>query len=121
MTASLAMLSTISFVTIFGADTPINTSAPAKVSAREPAFFSRFVILLISFLTGFMPSALPSQIAPWRSHKVIFLYPAFNNNFAIEIAAAPAPFITIFTCDFSFFTSFIALFKPASVITAVPC
>ncbi len=38
------MLLTISGVTQFGAETPMNTSAPFSTSAREPAFLSRFVI-----------------------------------------------------------------------------
>lgn len=39
----------------------------------------------------------------------------------METAAAPAPEMTIFTCSFSFPTTFRALVSPASVIMAVPC
>ena len=60
MIASLFMVLTISVVTAPGADTPINTSAPTSISAREPAFLSRLVTLLISSLTGFIPSGRPS-------------------------------------------------------------
>ena len=37
------------------------------------------------------------------------------------IAAAPAPLMTILTFSFFLFTTFRALVRPASVITAVPC
>ena len=56
MTASLFMVFTISVVTVPGAETPMNTSAPASMSARGPAFFSRLVTWAISSLIQFRPS-----------------------------------------------------------------
>ena len=47
---------TISVVTVPGAETPMNTSAPTSSSAREPDFFSRFVTWAISSLIQFSPS-----------------------------------------------------------------
>ena len=54
--ASLFMVLTISVVTVPGADTPMNTSAPTRASAREPAFFSRLVTWAISSLIQLRPS-----------------------------------------------------------------
>ena len=118
--ASLFMLRTISVVTVPGADTPMNTSAPARASAKEPGFFSRFVTRAISSLIQFRPSR-PAYMAPFRSHMVICLYPAESSSFTIEIAAAPAPEVTTRTSSFFFPTTFRALVSPARVIMAVPC
>ena len=54
--ASLFMVFTISVVTVPGAETPMKTSAPTSMSAREPAFFSRFVTSAISSLIQLRPS-----------------------------------------------------------------
>ena len=54
------MVCTISLVTTPGADTPMNTSAPASTSAREPVRFSGFVTWAISSLIQFMPSLRPA-------------------------------------------------------------
>ena len=43
MIAFSFMVWTISFVTMPGAETPMNTSAPLSCSDSGPAFFSRFV------------------------------------------------------------------------------
>ena len=56
MMASFAMVFTISVVTMPGADTPMNTSAPTRASASVPAFRSRFVTWAISSLIQFSPS-----------------------------------------------------------------
>jgi hypothetical protein len=58
--ASFAMLLTMSTLTILGAETPMNTSAPFIASASEPWRFSRLVICAISSLIQFMPSLRPS-------------------------------------------------------------
>ena len=51
---------TISVVTCPGADTPINTSAPASTSAGLPAAFAGLVTFAISSFIGFMPFSRPS-------------------------------------------------------------
>ena len=56
ITASRFMVRTISAVTVPGAETPMNTSAPTSMSAREPGFLSRFVTSAISSLIQFSPS-----------------------------------------------------------------
>ena len=56
MMGSLAMVFTISVVTVPGALTPMNTSAPTRASAREPGFLSRLVTWAISSLIQFSPS-----------------------------------------------------------------
>ena len=58
---------------------------------------------------------------PFRSHMVTCRKPAESSSFTMEMAAAPAPEVTIFTSSFFFPTTFSALVRPASVITAVPC
>ena len=60
MTAPAFMVCTISLVTTPGADTPMNTSAPASTSAREPVRFSGFVTWAIASLIQFMPSLRPA-------------------------------------------------------------
>ena len=58
--ASRFMVCTISVVTAPGADTPMNTSAPASTSARLPARFCRLVTRAISSLTAFIPFSRPA-------------------------------------------------------------
>ena len=54
--ASLFIVLTISVVTVFGAETPMNTSAPTSISASVPALRLRFVTSVISVLIQFRPS-----------------------------------------------------------------
>ena len=54
--ASLFMVLTISVVTVPGALTPMNTSAPTSMSGRLPALRLRFVTSAISFLIQLRPS-----------------------------------------------------------------
>ena len=54
--ASLFIVLTISVVTVFGAETPINTSAPTSISASAPALRLRFVTSAISVLIQLRPS-----------------------------------------------------------------
>ena len=56
MIASLFIVLTISVVTVFGALTPMNTSAPTSISASVPALRLRFVASVISVLIQFRPS-----------------------------------------------------------------
>ena len=54
--ASFAMVCTISFVSLPGADTPMNTSAPFTTSANVPFSFCGFVIFAIAAFALFRPS-----------------------------------------------------------------
>ena len=69
-----AMEATISSVTIPGAETPINMSAPLNASASDPLLCSLFVISAISLCAGFSFSS-PSQIMPRLLHIITFLIP----------------------------------------------
>ena len=69
--ASFAIPATISRVTIPGAETPINTSAPRMASARVPLSSPRLVIFAISAAAGFSLSS-PSQTIPRLLHMMIF-------------------------------------------------
>ena len=64
MIASSAIVDTISAVTIFGAETPINTSLSLMISVNGPVCLSLFVISAISFWAGFIQSS-PGHNAPF--------------------------------------------------------
>ena len=116
------MVCTISLVTTPGADTPMNTSAPASTSAREPVRFSGFVTWAISSLIQFMLAVAGLlQMAPFRSQRVTSPAPAESSSFVMETAAAPAPLMTIRTSSSRLPTTFRSLVSPARVMTAVPC
>ena len=53
---SLAMVCTISLVSVPGAETPMNTSAPRMTSARVPVSWLKLVMRAISSFTGLRPS-----------------------------------------------------------------
>ena len=99
----------------------MNTSAPTSISARLPAFLERLVTLAISSLMGFMPLGRPSYTAPLRSQSVKSFTPAESSSLPMAIAAAPAPLMTTLISSIFLFTTFSALVRPASVMTAVPC
>ena len=65
-TGSFAIDATISDVTIFGAETPINTSFPFIISERSPVCLSLFVFSAISFCASFI-HASPGHRAPFWS------------------------------------------------------
>ena len=60
-------------------------------------------------------------IMPRRSVMITSVNPADSRIFVMAMAAAPAPEVTIRTSSFFFPTTFSALVRPASVMTAVPC
>ena len=62
-------------------------------------------------------------ITPLLSHITTFSFFAPNAKYkrVQEIAAAPAPFTTIFIFDISFSAISTAFFKAAAEIIAVPC
>ena len=68
-------------------------------------------------------SDLSWQIKPFESNIQIFstLAPSAQYNFAHDIAAAPAPDITILTSPIFFSASSSAFNKAADEIIAVPC
>ena len=66
---------------------------------------------------------LSLRITPLLSHIIIFSFfaPNFTYIRVHEMAAAPAPFTTIFTLEISFSAISRALIKAAPEIIAVPC
>ena len=58
---------------------------------------------------------------PVRSHRVISAKPYEINSLEMAIAAAPAPFTTIWVSSGFLPVSLHALIRPARVTTAVPC
>ena len=111
---------TISSFTMFGAETPINTSAPFIASASEPVFLSRFVIVAIYLCTSLKLSS-PSQIIPLISQSIILFAPILKRCFVIAIPAEPAPFTTMLAVSIFLPTILRAFKRPAATITAVPC
>ena len=115
------MLRTISVVSMPGAETPMKTSAPASTSDSVPRRRCGLVWDASSRLASFIWSVRPFQTAPLRSQRVRSDAPAVMSRPATAVAAAPAPLITMRTAERSFPTSFSAFFRPASMMTAVPC
>ena len=109
----------MSLVIIFAFDKPINTSAPFNASSsvlisvffEENIFFSGERFDLLTF------------IKPLLSNIKIFFFftPRDLYIFAHDIAAAPAPQITIFTSPIFLFANSRALISAAPEIIAVPC
>ena len=118
--AFLAIVATISLVTIFGAETPINTSLFFITSTNVPLSPYLLVTANISFCAQFISSE-SSCIAPFISHKTIFFTFKLSNIFAMAIPAEPAPFITISKSSILFPASFAAFKIPAETMIAVPC
>ena len=106
---------------MFGAETPINTSAPTIASLSIPVTFSGFVICANSAMYLLLLKSLSLLITPLISHITIFLTPEDNNNLQIAVPAEPAPLITTFILVKSFFTTFKALINPDKTTIAVPC
>ena len=52
---------------------------------------------------------------------MMFFAPLLTNRRATAVPAAPAPLITIFTVEISFFTNFNEFLRAASTTIAVPC
>ena len=113
---------TISGLTIPGAETPTNRSAPNIASARLPFFFSRLVSKAISACAGFrLPS--PSHIMPRLLHIMTFprSAPIADRCFVTAIPAAPAPQTVILISSRRLPTIFRAFSRAAATTIAVPC
>ncbi|MPM70581.1 hypothetical protein SDC9_117536 [bioreactor metagenome] len=109
---------TISLVSTPATDKPRNTSDPATASAS--------VFIFLEVAKGFFLSFRSVRcvlITPLESTITIFssLAPSIMYSCVHELAAAPAPFTTIFTSSIFLPTSSRALIKPAEEIMAVPC
>ncbi len=110
----------ISFVTISGADTPINISAPIKASFSLP-FFSFGLVSSANFSINQLLSLSPLLSMPSLPQTIISPAPIAISIFVIADPAAPGPFTTILTSFHSFLTNFSELISPATVTIAVPC
>ncbi len=119
--ASLFIDLTISGVTQFATDTPRNTSAPFKASAKVPFIMFLFEMFAISSLYLFILTVLPLYIGPFVSQRITSFVPIFIRSFAIAVPAAPAPFITIVISSNFFPISLSAFIRHAVDTTAVPC
>ena len=108
----------ISGVTIFPLDKPIKISALCIASSNVCRSLS---VANSAFCVVRFP--LSFRMTPLLSHMTTFSLctPNFKYKRVQEIAAAPAPFTTIFTALISFSVISIAFFKAAAEIIAVPC
>ena len=120
MIGSLAIDSTISFVMIPGADTPMNTSLPLITSASVPASLFLFVTAAIACFAE-LSLGSPSTSAPWLSTRITSLAPNLWKSLQIEIPAEPAPLITMLISSHFFPTILSAFVRPAVQTIAVPC
>ena len=111
---------TISFVTRFGADTPMKISVFFIASCNVPSLFSLFVISDNSFLY-LSKFSLFILMIPFLSHIKISLIPRFIRSLAIELPAAPEPLITTVESSNFFPANFRELIMAAAQTTAVPC
>ena len=120
MMASLFIVLTISADTILGAETPTNTSAPTRASAKEPVFPSRLVTSIMDSCIQLRPS-LPLERMPDLSHIVTFLKPYVRRSLVIATPAEPAPLITTLHSSLVFPVTLSPLMIPARTTMAVPC
>ena len=109
----------ISTLIISDFDNPIKTSAPFNASSK----LLTFIFLVINSFFSFDKLSLLMLIGPLLSNMIIlsFLTPNATYILAHEIAAAPAPQITILIFLMSFFASSRAFIRAAPEIIAVPC
>ena len=109
----------ISLVIIFAIDKPIKTSEPSIASDKVLIE----VLCVMNFCFSVVRLVLSIFIGPLLSNMIIFSFfkPRAKYILAHEIAAAPAPQITILTSSIFFSASSRALIKAAPEIIAVPC
>ena len=100
-------------------DKPIKTSAPFNASSK----LLIFMFLVINSFFSFDKLSLSVLIGPLLSNIIIlsFLTPNATYILAHEMAAAPAPQITILIFLTSFSASSKAFKRAAPEIIAVPC
>ena len=111
---------TISGVTRFGFETPINTSAPFIASASPPCILVRLVRFERE-VSASEESLSPSQTMPLEFSIRISCTPIESSISAIATPAAPAPLMTIFRSPSCLPASFAAFMIAAEATTAVPC
>ena len=109
----------ISAFSIFAFDNPIKISEPTTASPNDSisfledinSFFSNVKLFLFSFIGPLLSNIIIlSDFTP----NALYIFPH-------EIAAAPAPQITILTSSIFFSAISSALIKAAPEIIAVPC
>ena len=104
---------------IFAIDRPIKISEPSIASDKV---FTE-VLCVMNFCFSVVRLVLSTFIGPLLSNMIIFSFfkPRARYILAHEIAAAPAPQITILTSSIFFSASSRAFIKAAPEIIAVPC
>ncbi|CAI8347754.1 MAG: Uncharacterised protein [Cryomorphaceae bacterium] len=109
---------TIDFDTMPPLESPTNTSASCMTSLKSAAGWSFAKIAFSS-----VKLSREVVINPFESHmnKCSGATPSARYNFAHEMADAPAPLKTTFTCEMSLFEISKAFNKAAAVMIAVPC
>jgi hypothetical protein len=75
---------------MFGAETPMKTSAPASAPLRSPLYFAALVFSAIQRSSGDSPSR-SGWITPPMSATQVSFTPAASSSFRIAVPAAPAP------------------------------
>ena len=103
-----AMVAMSSPVSRFGADTPMNTSAPASASTSEPVTLSSLVCSASQASSPVRPSR-PRCTTPPMSATTTCAAPAASSSLMIAVPAAPAPDMTIRTSAIFFSTTRSAL------------
>ena len=114
------MVAMSSPVSRLGADTPMNTSAPASASTSEPVTLSSLVCSASQASSPVSPSR-PRWTTPSMSATTTCAAPAASSSLMIAVPAAPAPDMTIRTSAIRLSTTRRALKSAASTTMAVPC
>ncbi|CAB4703917.1 unannotated protein [freshwater metagenome] len=100
--------------------TPMNISAPAKLSARVPVMLFGLQLSINHWRIGSVV-LVDLLITPFVSKATIFVAPLSMSKRAIAVPAAPAPLIIIRQSARFFFTSLSEFRSAASTTIAVPC
>ena len=119
-TAPGFMVATSAPVSTLGADTPMNTSAPAMASLIAPVM----PVLLVASATADRFGSMPGRsqcTMPAMSQAMMSDGFCSNNNRMIALPAAPTPDTTIRQSVMSLPTTRSALRSAATTTIAVPC
>ncbi|CPU67172.1 Uncharacterised protein [Mycobacteroides abscessus] len=105
---------------MFGPETPMKTSAPARPSRSVPVKPSGLVVSARRRRCSSVRLA-PGWIAPWRSNATMLPAPWPWSSAMIALPAAPTPETTMRTSSMALPTTRSAFVSAASTTIAVPC